>query len=129
MTLRIDKRVTRAEMIEAVAAERTRRLALGFSYDFGDERGVHRIGTTAADMAGWNRVTALKDALLAAGYTAAPIDIVTETGPCVVTAPEWNGILLYAAAAFEQPHWQASFALQAMDPIPTDYRGDAYWPA
>ena len=35
---------------EQVAAERDRRLALGFNYDFGDSRGVHRIGTTLADI-------------------------------------------------------------------------------
>lgn len=119
----------RADRVEAVGAERARRLALGFDYDFQDARGVHRIGTTERDMDGWNEVTRLKDALLAAGDTTSLINIVTETGPTTVTAPEWNTILLYAASQFRQPLWQASFDLQAMNPIPADYMSDAYWPA
>jgi hypothetical protein len=39
-----------------VVAERARRLALGFLYDFGDARGVHHIGTTLDDMNGWDEV-------------------------------------------------------------------------
>lgn len=79
-------------------------------------------------MAGWNRVTQLKDALYQAGDTTSPIAIVTDTGSTEVTGPEWNAILLFAAANFEQPLWQASFALQALDPVPADYRDDSYWP-
>ena len=112
-----------------VGAERDRRLALGFSFNFGDERGAHRFGTTPRDWIGWDRVTKMKDALFQAGDSTTTIHIDTETGGADVTGPEWNGILLYAAATFEQPLWQASFILQAMSPIPLDYATNAaYWP-
>lgn len=110
---------------EDVIAERARRLAGGFVFDFGDPRGVHRIGTTEADMAGWSEVTMLAQARLAIG-DATPIAIVTDTGPTSVTPAEWLSILL-ASAAHRQPIWQASFALQTMDPIPADYAEDGYW--
>ena len=113
--------------IEEVAAERRRRLALGFDYDFGDARGVHHIGTTAADMVGWDEVTKASQAMIALGAGSSAINIVTETGPATVTAIEWQSILLAASAA-RQPLWAASFALQAMDPIPADYADDVYWP-
>lgn len=108
-----------------VLAERARRLALGFDYDFGDERGVHRIGTTAADLAGWDEVSKLTGALINLG-SAAPVIIVTDTGGVQITPLEWQAILV-AAAVFRQPIWAASFALQAMSPIPSDYRDDVYW--
>lgn len=116
------------EILDEIVSERIKRLARGFNYDFGDGRGVHHIGTTEADMKGWDRVTALKDALFQAGDTASTILISTDTGPCLVTGPEWNAILLYAAVAFEQPIWQASFVLQAMQPLPQDPTNPAYWP-
>ncbi|UFW80027.1 hypothetical protein [Rhizobium sp. SU303] len=114
----------------AIGRERDRRLGLGFDYDFGDERGVHHFATTEEDMKGWDRVTKLKDALLQSGDQSTKIKISTATGRVEVTAPEWVEILLYAAANFEQPLWQASFDLQDMNPIPTDYATNpAYWPA
>lgn len=116
--------------IDDVGRERDRRLALGFDYDFGDDRGVHRFATTEADMRGWDRVTKLKDVMLQNGDTTSAITIATATGITEVTAPEWNAILLYVGTHFEQPLWQASFALQAMNPIPRDYATNpAYWPA
>ncbi|MFC5760519.1 hypothetical protein [Rhizobium sp. GCM10022189] len=119
-----------APTTEAVGKERDRRLALGFNYDFGDERGVHHFATTEADMRGWDRVTKLKDVMLQGGDTTSTITIATATGITQVTAPEWNEILLYAGMHFEQPLYQASFALQAMNPIPADYATNpAYWPA
>lgn len=114
--------------INDVLAERARRLALGFDYDFGDQRGVHRIGTTPDDMVGWDEVTKFAQALINAGDTTTTIGIVTNTGPAEVTALEWNAILI-AAGEFRQPIWQASFSLQVMDPIPEDYADDSYWPA
>lgn len=115
--------------IDDIADERTRRLALGFEFDFGDSRGIQRIGTTAADMAGWEEVTQLAAARLATGDSTTPIAVVTDTGPIQITPAEWQQVLL-AAAAFRQPIWAASFALQAMDPIPADYASnEAYWPA
>ncbi|MEZ2132417.1 MULTISPECIES: hypothetical protein [unclassified Sinorhizobium] len=115
--------------IDDVAEERSRRLALGFDYDFGDSRGVHHIGTTASDMTGWEEVTQLSAARLATGDSMTPIAVVTDTGPVEVTPAEWQQVLL-AAADFRQPLWAASFALQAMDPIPADYAtNEAYWPA
>lgn len=110
-----------------VVAERTRRLASGFDYDFGDARGVHRIGITEQDLAGWREVTDLAGALLAKGMTTSPITIVTDTGVTQVMPGEWQEVLL-AAAAFRQPIWAASFTLQAMDPIPADFADDSYWP-
>lgn len=109
-----------------VIAERERRLALGFDYDFGDDRGVHRIGTTKADMAGWDEVAKLAAAKIAKGEGSATILISTDTGPVLVTALEWQDILV-AAGDVRQPLYQASFVLMAMDPIPTDYADDARW--
>ncbi|MFG1429163.1 DUF4376 domain-containing protein [Roseixanthobacter glucoisosaccharinicivorans] len=111
-----------------VIAERDRRLALGFSYDFGDSRGVHRIGTTPEDQQGWSEVTTLAQALLASGDAATPISIITDTGPATVTAQEWMAVLL-AAGDHRQPIWSASFLLQGLDPIPANYADDGYWPA
>ena len=109
-----------------VVAERARRLALGFDFDFGDARGVHRFGTTPQDMIGWDVVSKLASAAVAIGNGAAPINIVTDTGPVTVSALEWQQILLFAGVA-QQPIWLASFALQAMSPIPADYANDSYW--
>jgi hypothetical protein len=109
-----------------VWAERDRRLALGFDYDFGDERGVHHIGTTKADLEGWDEVTELASAAIALGQPSAQVAIATNTGACIVTAMEWQSILIAAGQA-RQPIWAASFALQAMDPIPADFENDAYW--
>ena len=111
-----------------VQRERERRLAAGFDYNFGDARGVHRIGTTPADLAGWDEVSKLASAMIAIGETGADINIVTDTGACAVTAMEWQGVLI-AAAGFRQPIWGASFALQAMSPIPADYADDSRWSA
>jgi hypothetical protein len=111
---------------EFVVRERARRLAMGFDYDFGDGRGVHRIGQTAADLAGWSEVTTAAQTAINLGSTT-PIGIVTDTGPVAVTPLEWQSILA-AATAYRQPIWAASFALQAMLPIPTDFADDSYWP-
>lgn len=108
-----------------VYAERDRRLALGFDYDFGDDRGVHRINTTQGDMIGWDEVTKLAAALLALGQST-PITIATGTGVTQVTPMEWQQVML-AAAQFRQPIWGASFVLEAMDPIPSDFTNDSYW--
>ena len=114
-------------MLEAVSQEAKRRLALGFDYDFGDARGIHHIGTTDKDMKGWDEVSAGTCALRDAGEPAAEISIVTDTGPAVVTAAEWARI---RAAIFNagQPIYAASFALQAMDPLPQDFTDDRWWP-
>lgn len=110
-----------------VIAERERRLALGFDYDFGGERGTHRIGTTADDIRKWmDEVSPLSQAYLNLGQPEGMINIDTDTGPISITAIEWQQILL-AAAAWRQPLYNASFALQAMNPIPADFADDAYW--
>lgn len=107
--------------------EKDRRLGLGFDYNFGDARGVHRIATTPTDMAGWDEVAKFAQALLNTGNTSTLITIMTGNGVVQLTALEWQGIML-AAAAFRQPIWGASFTLAAMNPIPTDYAtNDAYW--
>ena len=112
--------------VNDVVAERSRRFALGFDYDFQDARGVHRIATTKADMEGWDDVTKLANALIDVGDTQTQIAIVTDTGPTQVTAPEWQAVILYGAQ-IRQVIWAKSFALQAMNPIPSDYTSDAYW--
>ena len=113
---------------DQIIAGRGRRLSLGFDYDFGDARGVHHIGTTPDDMVGWDEVTKVANAMLATS-TPGTITIVTNTGPTEVTPLEWQAVLVAAGAA-RQPIWQASFVLQAMDPIPADYATNpAYWPA
>lgn len=109
-----------------VIAERARRLSAGFEYDFGNGRGVHRIGTTPEDREGWNRVSELAQAMINLGQGAAPINVLTDTGHVTITAQEWQQILL-AAGAFEQPIWHSSFALLAMNPIPDDYEADHHW--
>jgi hypothetical protein len=111
---------------EWVVEERDRRMALGFDHDFGDVRGVHRIGTTKLDMEGWAEVTTVANAAINIGMPSAAISIATDTGPVVVTAAEWQVVLL-AAARFRQPLWAKSFTLQAMDPIPVRFRDDEYW--
>lgn len=107
-----------------IAAERDRRLALGFKYDFGDARGVHHIGTTPADMVGWREVSDYAGSLLDSGDVTTKIAIETDTGKCQVTAPEWSAIKI-AAAMFRQPIWARSFVLQ--ESLPTDYTADAKW--
>lgn len=111
---------------DLVIKERERRLALGFSFDFGDQRGVHQIGTTEQDMKGWDEVKGLAFAAVLLGQTATPINVVTNTGPVTVTALEWLQILI-AAGQFRQPIWAASFRLQGMSPIPADYDADGRW--
>jgi len=113
-------------MAVKVQEERARRLQLGFSYDFGDARGVHEIGTTDADWVGWNEVINLANALIDSGSGSTTIDVVTNTGPVTVTALEWQAIML-AGAGSRQTIWAKSFALQAMDPIPEDYNADNHW--
>ncbi len=111
-----------------VIAERERRLALGFVYNFGDARGVHHIGTTKADLDGWDEVAKGTQAAINLGAPSTTVDIVTDTGPVTVTALEFQ-MIMAAATAVRQPIWAASFALQAMTPIPGDYADDARWPA
>ena len=109
-----------------VIAERERRLALGFDYDFGDVRGVHRIGTTKNDLEGWDEVSKYAGALIDAGQTSTTIHIATDTGPCTVTPIEWRAVEI-ASAQYRQPLWAKSFALMASNPIPADYTNDSYW--
>ncbi|WP_339760709.1 hypothetical protein [uncultured Hoeflea sp.] len=128
--------LTEAEIDEAFPApqitaqdiitERERRLALGFDYDFEDERGVHHIGTTPEDLKGWDEVTKLSQAAMAVGINPT-IGIVTDTGPADVTATEWQSVLI-AAGQSRQPIFAASFALQAADPIPDDFKTSNIWP-
>ncbi|WP_306869058.1 hypothetical protein [Neorhizobium galegae] len=115
--------------IDDVAAERDRRLKSGFAYDFGDERGIHLIGTSDADMRRWmDEVCPIAQACINVGQPEAMIGISTETGRVDVSASEWQMILL-AAGQYRQPLYQASFDLQAMDPIPADFATNpAYWP-
>jgi hypothetical protein len=114
-------------MTDKVIKERERRLSLGFDYDFGDSRGVHRIGTTEADMKGWDEVTKAATCLTSLGMGAQTFNIVTDTGPVVVSAIEWLQIIV-AATVNRQPIWAASFMLQATNPVPTDFDDDSRWP-
>lgn len=117
---------TPAPTVFDVQKERARRLSLGFAYDFGDERGIHQIGTTPDDMIGWRDVIDYANALIDSGDTETQIAIVTDTGATAVTAPEWQVIMLNAASV-RQNLWAKSFALQAMQPIPGDYADDSQW--
>ncbi|PZR81670.1 MAG: hypothetical protein DI537_37895 [Stutzerimonas stutzeri] len=119
-------RVPQPVTVEDVVAERARRLARGFSFDFGDERGIHQIATTDQDLRNWDEVTKLAAAYISISQPAATIAIRTDTGPVTVTAAEWQ-LVLIATGAFRQPIFQASFVLQAMDPIPADYTDDRHW--
>lgn len=112
--------------VDDVAAERERRLALGFDYDFQDGRGVHHIGTTKRDLEGWSEVSTYVGALIDSGNLTQQIAIATDTGTCTVTPPEWRAIEI-ASAAFRQPLWAKSFALMASNPIPADYANDQHW--
>jgi hypothetical protein len=116
----------RETALAGIVAERTRRLAAGFDYDFGSVRGIHRIGTTDADQIGWSEVTTLSNALIALGDTTTKITAETDTGPVEMYAIEWQAILV-AAGQFRQPIWKASFMLQAMETIPADFTADQYW--
>ena len=125
-------RVTRTHSLSAapvtkgmVQAECQRRLAVGFEYDFGDERGVHVIATTDKDMRGWGEVTEIARSRRARSITT-PITIATETGACQVSPIEWESVI-GAAGDFRQPIWGASFLLQAQSPIPSDYTSDEHW--
>ena len=112
--------------IANVITERERRLAAGFDYDFADARGVHTIGTTEVDMTGWDEVSKAASALVALGLPDQAISIVTDTGPCNVTAIEWQSVLV-GAMRFRQPIFAASFVLQYADPIPQSYADDVNW--
>lgn len=114
------------ELLAAIERERARRLTTGFDYNFNDERGVHRIGTTYADDIGWDKVTKLAGALIAAGSPGTQIAIVTDTGPVLISAMEWQHVLI-AAGQFQQPIYAASFQVQAMNPIPQDVENSTYW--
>ena len=100
-----------------VNQERDNRLQAGFNYDFGDARGIHRIGTTEADMSGWDEVTKIAQTALNLGQPNYSISIKTDTGRVDVTASEWQMVLL-AAGVFRQPIFNAAFDLRELDPIP-----------
>lgn len=118
--------VTFAITPEMVVMERERRLAAGFPFAFDGDRGEHMIGTTTADMVGWNAVGTLAQAAINLGQPTTKITIVTNTGAAAITAMEWQQIIV-AAGAFQQPIWSASFRLQSMSPIPVDFADDKYW--
>lgn len=111
-----------------VIIERSRRLAVGFDYNFGDAQNpdIQHVGTTPSDMNGWNEVTAWANSQVALNNTTATVDILTDNGTATVTAIEWMKVV-NASTEFRQPIWAFSFALQAMNPIPYDYTNDKYW--
>lgn len=113
--------------VDDVIFERSIRLSVGFDYDFGDSRGVQHIGTTESDMKGWAEVTDWSNSQTALGNTSATITIVTDTGQAAIVPLDWMKIL-NAAGLFRQPIWEASFVLQAMNPIPDDYKDEKWWP-
>lgn len=113
--------------VSDVEFECDRRLAVcDFTYDFGDARGVHVIGTDEKDMRAWMmEVMPIAQARLALS-DATPIDIVTNTGPVEVSPTEWMDIINTGAAG-RQEIWAYYFALINTDPIPADYADDQYW--
>lgn len=116
-----------AERRAGILEERARRIAMGFEYDFGDERGVHYIQTRPADEEGWKQADRWASAMTGLGDTESTLLINTSRGPVQVTAPEWHAIVAHGASV-QQPIWQASFVLRAMDPVPEDYADDKWWP-
>lgn len=110
-----------------VLEERYRRLSEGFEFDFGDERGVHFIQTRDIDEEGWRQVDRWAAAATGLGDTGSTLLISTGTGPVHVTAPEWHAIVAHGSTV-QQPIWQASFALRAMEPVPDDYTDNKWWP-
>jgi hypothetical protein len=111
---------------DLLKVERDRRLACGFDFDFGDPRGVHRIGTTKEDREGWDEVTTAAQTAVLLGEPGLEIQIKTDTGPTTVTAVEWLQVLA-AAGTFRQPVWQAYFVLKGGE-IPADFADDSHWP-
>lgn len=124
--LSYDAALFHAIMVKAVDAEMQRRWRGGFVYDFGDDRGKHLIGTTEDDMAGWSEVAAYAGGLADVGDTSTTIEIETNTGRVHVTAPEFKALMLEASRR-QQRLKKQSFALQAMNPIPTDFADDSRW--
>lgn len=117
-----------APTVDQIRRERDRRLAVGFDYNFRDARAIHRIATDTEDVCkAAEEVTPLASSLVMNGDTETTIAFKTETGRVDITGPEWLSILL-AAAEWRQPIFQAYFDLTAMDPIPSDYTDDKYWP-
>lgn len=116
-----------APTVDDVIFERSVRLAVGFDYDFKDDRGVQHIGTTDQDMKGWAEVTDWANSQTALGNVAATIKIVTDTGSVDIVPLDWMKIL-NAAGEFRQPIWEASFNLQSMNQIPDDYTDNKWWP-
>lgn len=114
--------------VNDIITERSRRLAVGFDYDFGSPGNpdVQHIGTTESDMSGWNEVTTWANAQVALGDTTSTVTILTDSGAATVTALQWMAVL-NAASDFRQPIWRSSFILQAMNPIPSDYTDDKWW--
>jgi len=111
-----------------IVRELDRRLAKGFDFNFGDDRGIHRIGTTEADMERWTKeVTPLATALLNLSQPDGKIAIRTDTGPVSVSAREWQTILL-TAGTVRQPLYQAFFAIKSLSPYPADFAADFRWP-
>lgn len=102
------------------------RLSAGVDFDFGDERGIHTFATTIPDMRGWDEVNTIANLHINKGNSSATINIVTDTGPVVVKADEWQDVFL-AIHEFRQHVWSKSFALREMDPFPQDFKDDKYW--
>lgn len=94
-----------------VEVERDRRLSVGFDFDFGDTRGVHRFGTTGSDRFGWAEVEGLAAAALDIGQASLPIAVRTDTGDLTIAAHEWPAVRLAGALAL-QPVWQASWTIK-----------------
>lgn len=117
---------SRDDLLKMIVRERARRFDLGFDFDFGDERGVHHIGTTDADMKGWRDVDTMAFKAMARGEPEKLIAIATDTGPVIVTASEWLDVLDHAESV-RQPIWSRSFELQALDPIPQNVTDPSYW--
>ena len=116
--------------INDVVRERSRRLAVGFDYNFGTAEApdIKHVGTSEEDMVGWNEVTSWANAQVALNDTTSTVTIMTDDGAVVVTAIGWLKVV-NAATAFRQPIWAASFTLENMTPIPSDYTDNKWWPS
>lgn len=112
--------------LDQLSKERDRRLSLGITVDFEDNRGEHVIGTRNADMVGWEEVRRYATLLLSTDQPDTMLTIVTDTGKVQISPAEWQEIDMLISS-YRQTIFLSYFDLTALSPIPTEYADDKYW--